>query len=60
MRRVLYIQDKLKQNEYSLLHTFFQLENLTDGVWASQVLQDLEDLEINLNLSEIKEISKLS
>ena len=62
MRRVLYLQDILKQNTDSLLHTFFlaQLENPTNGDWASQVLQDLEDLEINLKSSEIKEMSKLS
>ena len=60
MRRVLYLQDILKQKQNSLLHTFFvaQLENETHGDWASQVMQDLEDLEITLNLSEIKEMSK--
>ena len=62
MRRVLYLQDILKQNENSLLHTFFlaQLKNPTNGDWASQVLQDLEDLQINLKLSKIKEMSKYS
>ena len=56
MRMVLYLQTILKQKEDSLLHTFFvaQLENPTNGDWALQVLQDIEDLEINLKLSEIK------
>ena len=60
MRRVLYLYQILNRKEDSLLHKFFvaQLENETHGDWASQVLQDLQDLQINLKLSEIAEMSE--
>ena len=46
--QVLYLHHILQLNADSVLYIFFeaQLENLTHKDWVSQVLEDLEELEI--------------
>ena len=58
-RRCLYLHHILQQQENSTLFKFFlaQLENPSYGDWASQVLSDLTQLEIHLDLEEIKNLS---
>ena len=61
MRRCLFLHHILEQNENSLLFKFFmaQLKNSKQGDWASQVLQDLEDFNIDLQIEEIQNMSKV-
>ena len=49
-RRLLYLHHILQQKKDSLLHRFFmaQLEKPTYRDWASQVLEDLEDFNIDI------------
>ena len=55
-RRVLFLHHILQQKKDSLLYRFFiaQLENPTYRDWVSQVLEDLEILEISLEIEEIQ------
>ena len=59
-RRLLYLHHILQQDIGSLLYRFFaaQLENPTRKDWVSQILDDLEELEIDFELEEIQRMSK--
>ena len=59
-RRQMYLHHILQQNEDTLLSRFFfaQLKSPTYNDWSSQVLQEQEELEICLDLEEIKDMSK--
>ena len=61
-RRLIYLHHILNQEEDSLLKTFFehQLETRKTKDWATQVLKDLNQFEINLSMEQIKQISKES
>ena len=61
MRRILYLQHILKQDENSLLYTFFmsQLTNPSYRDWVTETLINLEELEIDCNLQEIQSMSKV-
>ena len=50
----------LSQNEESLMKKFFnaQLENSTKTDWTSQIEHDLKELDINLGIEDIQNISK--
>ena len=50
----------LNQNEESLLKKFFnaQIENSTKTDWTSQIKKDLTELGINLEIEDIKLMSK--
>ena len=54
-RRLVYLQHILKQDNNSLLKTFFehQLQTKKSKDWASQVIKDLEKFEIILTFEEI-------
>ena len=58
--RLLFLKTILEEKEDSTIQRFLmlQFENPTKGDWASSCMQDLKDLEINLSLKEIREISK--
>ena len=49
-----------QQKEDSLLFRFFiaQMKNQTKGDWVSSVLEDIEELELGIELEEIKYMSK--
>ena len=59
MRRLLYLHHILQQSKDSLLHRFFmaQLRNPTKGDWVSQVLNELTDFQLNLQLTDIENMS---
>ena len=59
-RRCLYLHHILQQNKDSLLSQFFiaQMKNPRHGDWASQVLSDLDQLEIHNELEEIQCMSQ--
>ena len=58
--RLLYLKYILEQPEESSIHKMLklQLEQPTTGDWASTCLKDLEYLNVNLKLDEIRKISK--
>jgi hypothetical protein len=58
--RLLYLQYILQQSDDSSLNKFFklQIEFPTRGDWASRVIKDLQELEIEENFEEIKPITK--
>ena len=58
--RLLYLKYILEENEESILlkSLQLQLEHPNRGDWGSTCLNDLKELEINLNLQEIRTISK--
>ena len=58
--RLLFLKAILEEKSESLILRFLtlQFENPTKGDWASSCMQDLKDLELNLSITEIKEISK--
>ena len=60
IRRFLYFQHILKQKKDSLLYRVLmaQLTNPTHRDWVSQVLQELEDVQIQLEIQEIVLMSK--
>ena len=60
IRRLLYFPNLLKQRNDSLLYKFFmaQLTNPTHRDWVSQVLQELEDLNIKLEVEDIELFTK--
>ena len=60
IRRLLYFHHILRQRKDSLLHKFFmaQLTNPRQRDWVSQVLQEVEDLNINLEIKDIELLSK--
>ena len=57
--RLLFLKYILDQESDSLIQKFFylQLEQPTKGDWASACSDNLKDLEINLSMDEIKEMS---
>ena len=59
-RRCLYLHHILQQKEDSTLFKFFltQLKNPRQGDWVSQVLSDLEKLEIHIELEQIQRMSE--
>ena len=58
-RRCLYLHRILQQTEDSTLFRFFlaQLKDPKQGDWASQVLKDLKELEIQYELEQIQQMS---
>ena len=58
--RLLFLQYILKESPSSLISKFLQLqiENPTRGDWASNCINDLEELKINLSFEEIKMLTK--
>ena len=59
-RRILYLHHILQQENQSLLYRFFiaQIEDPTPRDWVSQVLEDLEEINKNLELDKIKYMKK--
>ena len=55
-RRLVYLHHILNQNEESLLLTFFehQLKTRKPKDWATRVLKDISDFEIDLQMDEIR------
>ena len=54
----MYLQEILKQRpKNTLFYQFYkaQLENPTRGDWATQVLKDMEEMEIDMELDDIEE-----
>ena len=61
LRRITYFQQILHQRvEYTLLYQFFeaQLKNPTTNDWVTQVLRELDMLEINFEINEIEQMTK--
>ena len=58
--RLLFLKCILKEDPESMIYRFLQLqfEQPTNGDWASNCLKDLNYLQINLSMDEIKTISK--
>ena len=58
--RILFLKSILQEDPSSMISRFFylQLKKPTRGDWASSCLQDLQDLQIEMSLDEIKKISK--
>ena len=58
--RILYLHHILQQENQSLLYRFFiaQIEDPTPRDWVSQVLEDLEEININLELDKIRHMKK--
>ena len=50
----------LHQDENSLIYRFFtaQISHPTKGDWVSEVLQDMEELNIDISLSDIRAMTK--
>ena len=61
-RRLIYLQHILKQENNSLLKTFFehQLQTRKSKDWASQIMKDLKMFKINLTFEEISTMSEKS
>ena len=59
-RRLLYLHHILQNKRESLLRRFYeaQLLNPTHRDWATQVLEDLEELGIDLELEQIEEMKR--
>ena len=59
-RRLNFLQYILKEEEHTLIHSFLvaQIENPLKGDWWELVMQDIIELNLNLSLSEIKQMSK--
>ena len=59
-RRLLYLHHILCQESQSLLYRFFiaQLENPTQRDWVSQVLEDLEYINVDLEIEAIKSLKR--
>ena len=58
--RLLFLKSILNEKPESMIHIFLmlQFEKPTKGDWASSCIQDLKELEVNLSITEITEISK--
>ena len=61
-RRLVYLHHILNQGEDTLLKTFFeqQLDTRKNKDWASQIIKDLEEYEIEVNMAEIRTIKEES
>ena len=59
-RRLMFLQYILQQEENSLIHRFFkaQVENPVKNDWCLTVKEDLESISVNLNLCDVKRMSK--
>ena len=59
-RRFMFLHHILKQNESSLLYRFFiaQVKYPTYKDWTSQILEDMEELNIDLEFQDISDMSK--
>ena len=59
-RKQMFLHHILQQKKDSLIHKFFttQMNSPTQNDWVSSVLEEQEELEINLELEEIEEMSK--
>ena len=59
-RKQMFLHHILQQKKDSLIHKFFmtQMKSPTQNDWVSSVLEEQEELEINLELEEIEEMSK--
>ena len=55
----MFLHHILHQDEHSLLYRFFmaQLNNPMKGDWATEVLEDIEYLDLKLELEDIKNMS---
>ena len=62
IRKQMFLHHILHQNEDSLLFRFFmaQLRNPTQGDWATSVIEDIDELELGLQLDDIKNMTKNS
>ena len=60
MRRLMFLHHILHQGEESLLYRFFfaQLSHPTKGDWVTEAMKDIEDSDLNLELEDIKNMSK--
>ena len=60
IRKLMCLHHILHQKEDSLIYIFFfaQLGNPTRGYWDTEVLKDMEDLNINKELEDIKNIPR--
>ena len=59
-RRLMFLQYILQENKDSLINKFLkiQIKTPTKQDWGSLVVKDIEDLDINLTLDEIENLSK--
>ena len=59
-RRQMFLRHILQQKKNFLVHKFFmaQMKSPTQNDWVSTALEDIEELEINLELEEIEEMSR--
>ena len=59
-RRIMFLHYILNQKENSLLFRFFkaQLENPVKGDWSEQVLSDIREINLQLSMQEIKQLSR--
>lgn len=62
MRKQMFFHHILQQNEDSLLFCFFmaQLKNPTKGDWVTSVMEEMDELELGLQLNDIKSMTKNS
>ena len=62
MRKQMFLHHILQQKEDSLLFCFFmaQLRNPTKGDWVTTVMEEMDELEIGLQLDDIKNMTKNS
>ena len=61
LRKILYLQHILKQrNSNSLIYQVFkaQLERPKSKDWVSQIMKDMEEIEIYMELIEIEQMNK--
>ena len=59
-RKQMFLHHILQQNENSLLHRFVmaQINHPVNKDWVSTVLEDMEDFKIDLELEDIKHMTK--
>ena len=59
-RRIMFLHYILSEDDNSLMLKFFkaQLENPSPGDWAVQVQEDLEEIDMNITMEEIKAVSE--
>ena len=60
-RRILFLQYILKQDSQSMIYKFLetQIKNRKSKDWITQVLQDIKELELDVNLENIKQMKKV-
>ena len=61
-RRLVYLHHILNQEKDSLIRTFFerQFNTMKRTDWATQILKDLNEYEINLTMDEIRQIPEVA